>query len=238
MVMTPVSSSDATSQAVNNPSGALASAGGGKALGKDAFLKLLVAQISHQDPMKPMDDTAFVSQLAQYSALEQQLGTNTRLDTMTAQQKGLANTELAGMVGKMVTVNGDTASLSGDGTGAPIRFTLGAVATDVNVTIRDAGGNVIRTVKLGPESSGVIKFTWDGKNDSGQSQPAGVYKVSVEAKGVGGGAVQVTQQSTGLLKSVSFDEGYAKLTLADGTSAPASNLVSVEMPVSFSQPSK
>jgi len=236
--MTTVSSTDRTSQAVSDPSGALASAAGGKALGKDAFLKLLVAQIQHQDPMKPMDDTAFVSQLAQYSALEQQLGTNTRLDTMSAQQKGVANTEIAALVGKTVTINGDTATLSGDGTGSPVRFTLGAPATDVNVTIKDGAGNIVRTIKLGAEPSGTVKFTWDGKNDSGQTQPAGIYKVSVDAKAAGGGSVQVTQQTSGVLKSVSFDEGYAKLTLADGTSAPASNLVSVDAPLSFNQPAK
>src|SRR5687768_9545086 len=66
--------------------GGLASAAASGALGKDAFMKLLVAQISHQNPLKPMDDTAFVSQLAQFSALEQTMGINTRLDQLSARQ--------------------------------------------------------------------------------------------------------------------------------------------------------
>lgn len=41
------------------------------ALGRDAFMQLLTTQLANQDPLKPMDDTAFIAQLAQFSSLEQ-----------------------------------------------------------------------------------------------------------------------------------------------------------------------
>ncbi len=53
-----------------------------QALGKDAFLNLLVTQLQHQDPTKPMDDTAFLAQLAQFSSLEQLQSMNTSLTTI------------------------------------------------------------------------------------------------------------------------------------------------------------
>lgn len=224
--MATVSATDPASQAVANPDAALSSATNG--LGQDAFLKLLVAQISHQDPLKPMDDTAFVAQLAQFSALEQQMGTNKKLDSLAAQQQGVGNTELANLVGKQISIRGDTAALSGDGTGAPLHFSLAAPATDVTVSIKDASGTVVRTMKLGAEPAGNVQITWDGKSDSGVAQPPGAYKISVSAKASNGAAVQVEQQSSGILKQVSFADGYAKLILADGTSAPASDLVSID----------
>lgn len=227
--MASISGTDPSAQAAADPSSALASATQG-GLDKNAFMKLLVAQIAHQDPTKPMDDTAFVAQLAQFSSLEQAMSTNSKLDTLAAQQRGVANTDTAALVGKTVTVNGNTVSIATQGAGGALKFTLGGAATDVTVNIKDQTGTVVRSIKLGAEAAGKVNVSWDGKNDSGVAQPVGTYTVSVDAKGQGGGAVQVTQQTTGVLQSVSFAAGYTQLILADGTTAPASDLVSVDAP--------
>ena len=140
-------------------------------LGQDAFLKLLIAQIANQDPLKPMDDTAFVAQLAQFSALEQAVSTNAKLDFLALQQRGVANTEVASLVGKSVTVKGDKVTLDGSNMAVPIHFTLGDSAKTVTVTIKDATGKTVRTMQLGERSQGVVSANWDGKDDNGMAQP-------------------------------------------------------------------
>jgi flagellar basal-body rod modification protein FlgD len=51
-------------------------------LGRDAFLQLLVTQMSHQNPLQPQEDGAFIAQLAQFSSLEQLTNIDSTLKTM------------------------------------------------------------------------------------------------------------------------------------------------------------
>src|SRR3954453_23898149 len=66
------------------------------ALGKDSFLKLLVAQLQHQDPSQPTDSTQFMSQLAQFSSLEQMTNVNETLQTLATSQSVSQGVELLG----------------------------------------------------------------------------------------------------------------------------------------------
>ncbi len=68
-------------------------------LDKDSFLKLLVAQMTHQDPTNPMPDTEFVAQLATFNALEQQITTNKNLETLVQ----LTSSSAVGYIGRLVS---------------------------------------------------------------------------------------------------------------------------------------
>src|SRR5688572_8409505 len=95
------------------PATSSASLAASGAMGRDEFLKLLVAQLRHQDPLKPQDGAQFVAELAQFSSLEQSMGMNDRLDMLMSQTRGLANTEVVGLVGKEATVKGSLVTIDG-----------------------------------------------------------------------------------------------------------------------------
>jgi flagellar basal-body rod modification protein FlgD len=197
------------------------------ALGKDAFLKLLVAQISHQDPLKPMDDTAFVAQLAQFSSLEQMMGVNTRLDSLASQQSGTTNASLASMVGKSITLDGSTLALDGTQASAPVTFTLGGDAKSVDISIADPSGKTVRTMHVDSTKAGLVNAQWDGKSDAGARQPAGTYSISVLAKNQTGTAINVQQETSGTLQAIDLADGKATLVLDNGVSAPSSALLRI-----------
>ncbi len=79
-------------------------------LGKDDFLKILITQLSHQDPTKPMEDREFISQMAQFSALEQM----TNMSTGVADLRGvLSSGQALGTLGKSVEISAGGASFNG-----------------------------------------------------------------------------------------------------------------------------
>jgi flagellar basal-body rod modification protein FlgD len=223
---TPVTStSPLSSTAQTNTATATANAAS-QALGQDAFLKLLMAQLQNQDPLQPTDGTQFVTQLATFSQVEQSVAQSTTLSNIATQLQGLSNAQASGLIGQTVTLQ--ASSLQWDGTfAASTNVTLAGAAQQVTATIKDSQGNTVRTLSLGAEPAGALPITWNGANDSGQPAPAGTYSVSVTATDASGQPVNVSQSVSGTVTKVSFDQGYPALTLSSGVSAPVSQLVSV-----------
>lgn len=219
----PIGSTNATTNTTT--SGSTAATTGG-AMDKQAFLKLLVAQIGAQDPMKPMEGTEFVAQLSQFAVVEQAIAQSNKLEILTAQVRGLSNNEAAGLVGKAVTVRGHAISFDGS-LATSTSVTLGAASTKTTATVRDANGNVVRTIDLGPKPAGALTVPWDGRDESGNMAPKGTYTIEVQGTGPNGEAVNVTQDVTGVVTKVSYEKGYPELTLDSGATVPISDLVSV-----------
>jgi flagellar basal-body rod modification protein FlgD len=219
-------------EAINGAGGAdwgqpTTSAAGSSDVSKDAFLKLLTTQIAYQNPLDPMDNKQFMSQLAQFAALEQAMETNARLGAIVMQQIGLANTAVASLVGREVTIKGSVVALKAGGFGTEAHYSLEAPAVSTTVVIRDSAGREVRRIDAGPRPEGAVRTVWDGKDEHGNLQPPGAYTVSVEAKGENGAPVAVTQETTGKLVFVSFEGGYPTLHLDNGATGAASDLVRV-----------
>lgn len=198
----------------------------GSALGKEDFLKLLMAQLQHQDPMSPMEDHEFVAQLATFSGLEQQMLANDRLEQLQLAQLSAGNAQLTGFIGQHVVARGDTLTLDG-GTPPPVAVQLDTAAAHVNVIVRDADGNVVAGFDAGARAPGSHDLSWPGVDKNGQPLPAGDYTVSVTALDAQGRPVNASPLVSGTVSGVSFDKGYPEILVGDHRIAPA-DILSVD----------
>ncbi len=201
--------------------------GGGSTMGKQEFLNLLVAQLQNQDPLNPVDDKEFVAQLAQFSSLEQAMQTNERLGLLQNTSTALNNAQVAGLIGDTVEANGNKIGLT-ETRPLPISYTLGGDAIESTVTIRDASGKAVRTIKAGAGAAGKHDIAWDGMDDSGNVLPNGTYTVEVSAKNASGGMVSTSTRVRGVVTSVTFENGGAELIIgATGQHISPADVISV-----------
>lgn len=182
-------------------------------LGKDEFVKLLMAQLGNQDPTSPMDSQAFVAQLAQFASVEQLQGLGSRLDSMLLAQASANQTAAASLVGRELVYRTDSVRLE-DGAGARVMAELPSPASTVTVTVTDANGKVVRTVRLGAAEAGTFDYTWDGMDDQGLKLPDGEYKVKVAAADEKGKSIEIDQRGRAVVSGVSFANGYPELIVA------------------------
>ena len=182
----------------------------GTTMGKQDFLKLLVAQLQHQDPLQPMENTEFVAQLAQFSSLEQQISTNDNLSLIQVGQTAMTNSQVAGLIGKEVEAKAGVLQLQKAGP-ASINFTLPGAAKNVTIQIKDAKGNLIRTLTQKDMASGTNSVTWDGKDTVGNVMSAGTFTLDISAKDAANKTLDVSTKFKGKVTGVTYENGIPVL---------------------------
>ena len=182
-------------------------------LGKDDFLKLLTAQLANQDPLQPVDNQAFIAQLAQFSSLEQLQGVSSRLDTLLQTMGSSNQMNTASMVGRSVTFDTDGVDLVA-GTPPSLQANLEA-AGSVTAVILDSSGRAVRTIKTGTHAAGAFDLGWDGRDGSGNALPSGRYTVSLSATASDGSAVTTSARSQGVVRGVSLAGDTTQLMIGN-----------------------
>jgi flagellar basal-body rod modification protein FlgD len=182
---------------------------GSSALGKDEFLKLLVAQLANQDPTKPQDSSQFVAQLAQFSSLEQQQNTVSRLDTLLLGQATANQTQASSFIGKDVSYRGSTIHIDGKSGGSATASLTAAGKLTVNVV--GPTGDTVRSLDLGSQAPGDVAVAWDGRDSNGVVMPAGDYTLQPAAFDADGNAVAVSVRNSGSVTGVAFEDGLPVL---------------------------
>ncbi len=198
---------------------------GPRQLGQDDFLTLLVTQLKNQDPLKPTDNTEFVSQLAQFSQLEQTAKQANLLQKSLDAQTASLQFTLLPMVGRKISIEKPLVQL-GSGP-ASISYELEKSAAKVKITIMDEKNRVIRTLDSSGTQAGLNQVSWDGKDDKGAVVPPGVYQYKIAAVDARGAAVAAQGRAQLTVTGVRMEEGQPKLAVG-ALSVDPSDIVEVQ----------
>jgi flagellar basal-body rod modification protein FlgD len=178
----------------------------------DAFLMLLTTQLKNQDPLSPQDSTQWVTQLVQFSGVEQAIHQRQSLENLVNLQLAWQTTNAVGYIGKTVEATGEHVYLkNGD---AKIRYALDEDAGTATVIIKDLDGKTVRELTV-PKTKGAHTVTWNGKDADGVALDDGFYSVSVKATKGQNIAVGATTKFSGVVDSIENAGGQVLLHVGD-----------------------
>jgi flagellar basal-body rod modification protein FlgD len=188
--------------------------GPGGNLGKDEFLKMLVAQLRYQDPMNPMDGQQMAAQLAQFSSVEQLIALNDKLETQASSDaallQSLNNNVALGTIGRSVLAVGDALELPAEhAADTTVTFTVGGAGGSATLEVLDEGGNVVGSRPLGVVGGGKQSASLGG---AAAGLAPGAYRYAVKVTDSRGEAVAVQTLVSGTVDGVRYDASGAVLT--------------------------
>jgi len=182
------------------------------------FLNILLTQMQNQNPLDPMDTKEFTGQLAQFSSLEQQINTNSKLDKLLTSMQSNATTSAFGYIGQTAELNSKLSVM--DNGAINWNYAINSAAKTVNIKIVDASGKVLYSRDDTNVASGtyslkalvadlsdqipdgqVLGLSITAKNDTGATIRTDISTI-VKVDGVESGANGIDLRSGGLLFSL------------------------------------
>lgn len=180
-------------------------------MGQKEFLLLFTTQLQNQNPLDPMENEAFVAQLAQFSQLEATVTMGDKMTELADAMMGERMLQGSTLLGKRVAVPNGPAILKG---GAPISgiITVPNGADNVELNVYSNAGQLVRTIAYGRQMPGDVTVRWDGMNAQGTTMPDGPYRIIATVKSKGE-VTQVPISTPDTVKSVTFSAEANDLVL-------------------------
>jgi len=189
-------------------------------LSQEDFMKLMMAQMKHQDPTKPMENGDFISQMAQFSSVKGLKEIKDSFNTLANALQSSQALQASSMVGRKVLIPGNATELA---SGGILRggLELPEASESVRVKIFNKSGEQVHVIELGERGKGNAQFKWDGVINKANPDvpgsedviaPPGVYTIQAEAS-IGGEQQSVKTFVVDKVDSVSLGKDSKGVTL-------------------------
>jgi flagellar basal-body rod modification protein FlgD len=179
-------------------------------LGQEQFLKLMTTQLQNQDPFKPMESGDFLGQIAQFSTVSGIGDLNESFASFSGSLVSNQALQASTLVGRTVTIPTDFGTFNGELMSGVIDVPFNT--DNLQISIEDSSGVLVKQVELGQQSKGQIPFYWDGLTDNGEIANPGKYRLKASVRsGSETEAAEVMMDAR--VESITLGKGGQGLTL-------------------------
>ncbi len=200
-------------------------------MGKDDFLKLLVAQLQNQDPLSPEDPTAFTAQLAQFSSLEQLTTLNASMDKLVSSNTSSQGLSTLSTIGKDVAYSGSSFNFTGDSIQLGYKLDNAASAVSLDLQLDGATVATLEGKELG---AGNHYMTWDGLTQDGLKAASGNYTIVLQAKAADGKSVAASPLIRSEVTGVDLSGQSGGTIITKAGAIPFTSILGIYDPISRS----
>ena len=172
-------------------------------LSQEDFFALLTEQLSNQDPTKPVDNDQMVSQMTQFTTADVISKLNEKFESFATSMTSNQALQASSLIGQDVLVEANVGYMGSEGAGLSGFVVNEQTVQNMEITITNANGEVVRTIDAGTQGAGNIEFNWDGTDRSGNLMPPGEYLVSANGQ-VNGEGVAISTAIHRHVSSVSL----------------------------------
>jgi flagellar basal-body rod modification protein FlgD len=196
-------------------------------LTQEDFFALLTQELAHQDPTNPTDNNEMISQMTAFSTTDGVNQLNEQFTSFATSMSSSQALQASSLVGRSVLVDENVFGMS---SGAEVKGKLvtDQPASNVNIYVENAAGEIIQTVPVGNVQAGEFGFTWNGMASDGQPAAEGAYRFRIAGL-VDGQASELQAMTYRKVDSVTLAGagGNILLNLNGGSSMALADVVEV-----------
>ncbi|MEW9797604.1 flagellar hook assembly protein FlgD [Alteromonas sp. CYL-A6] len=172
-------------------------------LSQEDFFAMLTEQLSNQDPTKPVDNDQMVAQMTSFTMADGISQLNEKFSAFATSMTSNQALQASSLIGQNVLVQGNVGYMGQEGAGFSGVVVNEQTVQDMQITIQNQYGEVIRSIDAGTQGQGNIQFEWDGTDARGNPMPPGEYVVTATGK-VNGEGTQIATAINRHVGSVSL----------------------------------
>ena len=191
------------------------------------FFALLTKELANQDPTKPVDNNEMISQMTAFSTTDGVQKLNDKFTSFASSMTSSQALQASSLVGRSVLVDENVFGLY-DGEQVKGKINTETPASNVNIYVENAAGEIIQSIPVGNVGAGGGNFTWDGNMSDGSKAPPGAYRFRIAGM-VDGEPAELQAMTFRKVDSVTIagNGGNVLLNLNGGGSMPLNEVVEV-----------